>query len=98
MITGTAPLVALWLIVGGSWLAVGLHLTTPWWRSPVGQHLLVYLAILAVWYTELLVGSYAYSPAVETVEAVTFLTMPVAIWWRAGLMTYLRLRRRRPAA
>lgn len=99
MIEGTVPLVNLVAIVVASWVAIAIHLTSHWWQSQMGRHLLAYLAITAFWYSELLVASLVTgTPAtMQMVEAITFLGIGVVTVWRAALMVWYRFRRPRPS-
>lgn len=91
MIQGTVPLITLWTIALGSLFCLGLHLTSPWRRTPVGVQLAAFLGVMAVWYLELLVASYAGYPMwLQAVEAVTFIGIAVVVVWLAVLMVRYR--------
>lgn len=91
MITGTIPLICLWLLVIGTTASLALHMRTPWRTTLMGRHLAVYIGVLAVWWTLILLGSYLGVPRwLEILQAIAFMAMPPVVWWRVVLQIRAR--------
>lgn len=91
MIRGWFPLVCLWITTAGCWTSFGLVLATPWRRTLVGRLLAGYTAAHAVWWTLILVGSYAGVPRpLQLAEATAFALLPVAVLWMVALQARAR--------
>jgi hypothetical protein len=97
MIEGLVPQIALAAIILGSWGSVIMHGRTPWRASLMGKHLMAYMLILALWYTELGIASFITGTPIvmQGVEAITFLCIPFVVWWRLALQWWWRPRGKR---
>lgn len=71
------------------WFSVVLHLRTPWWRTALGTHLLVYTGLLASILTfaslRYFTGDDDFPVAVEWIRWVLYMSFPPVIAWRVWL-------------
>jgi hypothetical protein len=55
----------------------------PWWRTPLGRHLMSYMAVIAavlgLGCLRLVIGQ---PPAFEAIRTAVFALVPVVMWWR----------------
>ena len=94
MITGFIPLLTLWVITAACWVCWLLTWGTPWRRSPVGQMLFGFIGAHTVWWSLILLGSYAaaYWQWLQIVQGFAFIGVALVLLWMAALMVRARQR------
>lgn len=99
MIEGWFPLLVLWVIVAASWVGWALVLRTPWRDSAVGRMLFGLTLVWAVWWSLILVGSYAsaYWQWLQLVQAAAFVGKALVLVWLDVLMVRAQWRPHRDA-
>lgn len=74
-------------------LSVIVFARVPWWKSPLGRHMMSYMVVMAgvlsLGCVRLAIG---FVPAFETARAIIFAGVPFVMWWRLGVLVRAQTR------